>query len=313
MSAPAIVSRDTVKLSERRVDRRAKSLWTIGNLLMLAGVYLLLYVGGLFADEQFNLWAAQGDSDIPVAEVAAAPASEQESTPAPTAPARTTAPVAQLQPATAVAATAVPATPIPVTPVPTEPPEALRLPELNAPPRGSELSSLIPAPPAEGYGPSTITRIAIPSIKVDKKVVEVNWQIQDVNGEQVAVWDVAKYVVGHHSGTANPGQPGNIVLAGHSGGNAYPFNNLFYLKPGDPITLWSDGQEFQYTVTEHHLLDEIGPNVTLEQRKANARFIEPTDNELVTLVTCWPLTGKNKFSQRVVIRAVPAQAAAPNP
>ncbi len=307
MSAPAIPSRDTVKLSELHVDRRGKSLWTIGNLLMLAGVYLLLYVGGLFADEQFNLWAAQGDSDIPMAEVAAAPASEPEPTAGPTTPAPTTAPAAQVQPATAVAATVVPATEVPAAPA--EAPDDLRFPQLNEPPPGSELSSLVPVP-AEGYGPSTITRVVIPRIKVDRKVAEVTWQVQELNGEQVAVWEVAKYTVGHHSGTANPGQPGNIVLAGHSGGKAYPFNDLFYLKPGDPISLWSDGQEFQYTVAEHHLLDEIGPNVTMEQRKANARFIEPTSDEVVTLVTCWPLTGKNKFSQRVVIRAVPAQNSA---
>ena len=56
------------------LSRRGRLIWTTGNLLMLVGLYLLLYVGGLFADEQYNLMAALGDSDLPLPEaVASAP------------------------------------------------------------------------------------------------------------------------------------------------------------------------------------------------------------------------------------------------
>jgi sortase (surface protein transpeptidase) len=120
----------------------------------------------------------------------------------------------------------------------------------------------------------------------------------------VAVWDVDKYRVGHHRGASNPGGGGNIVLAGHSGGKAYPFNDIYYLKPGDLIQLYSDGQPYDYTVSEHILLDEVGQ--PLEQRLENARYIGPADEELVTMVACWPLTGPDKFKQRIVIRAKPA-------
>ena len=40
-----------------------KMLNTLGNLLMLTGLYVLLFVGGLFADEQYNVYAASGAND----------------------------------------------------------------------------------------------------------------------------------------------------------------------------------------------------------------------------------------------------------
>lgn len=268
-----------------RLSRRGKLLWTTGNLLMLAGLYLLLLVGGLVADEQFNLMAAQGDSTITLPEDHQLPASP----PAAKSAVQTT----RGQPDAAARAA-----------VPTSAPARFSLPQLNNPGGGRELNSLVPAANGD-YGPSTVSRILIPRIAVDRKVIEVGWKIEDLNGQQVAIWDVAKYAVGHHEGTANPGQSGNIVLAGHSGGRAYPFNDIYYLKPRDEIVLWSSGRQYQYTVTENLLLDETSPGVTVEQRRANARYIEPTNEEMVTLVTCWPLTGPNKFNQRVVVRARP--------
>ncbi len=127
---------------------------------------------------------------------------------------------------------------------------------------------------------------------------------QAENGQNIAVWDVDKYRVGHHHGTSNPGGGGNIVLAGHSGGYQYPFNDIYYLQAGDVIQLYSNGQLYDYTVTETLVVDEDGQ--PLEKRLENARYIQPTDEEMVTMVTCWPLTGPDKFKQRVIVRAKPA-------
>ena len=292
MNASAL---STTVRSPRMLSRRGKVLWTTGNLLMLIGVYLLLYVGGLFADEQYNLLAAQGDSDIALPDTAVMLPDER-----PVTGAIEPADVAEegerirdlVRPAAA---------------------KRFVLPELNNPGGGRELNSVVPQAAAEGFGPSTISRIVIPAIRVDRKVVEVGWTVEEVNGQQVAIWEVAKYTVGHHTGSANPGQGGNVVLAGHSGGRAYPFNDLYYLKAGDSIILVSKGQQYEYSVTERLVLDEVGPGVTMAQRRANARYIEPTGEEVATFVTCWPLTGPNKFSQRVVIRAAPNRPAAPPP
>ncbi len=54
-------------------------------------------------------------------------------------------------------------------------------------------------------------------------------------------------------------------------------------------------------VSQHIVVDEEGQPI--EVRIANARYIQPTNHEMVTLVACWPLSGKDKFKQRVIIRA----------
>jgi LPXTG-site transpeptidase (sortase) family protein len=164
------------------------------------------------------------------------------------------------------------------------------------------------APTNQAPHQSTVTRVVIPSIGVDSKVVEVGWEVEEQNNQQVAVWQVAEYAVGQHRGSANPGEGGNVVMAGHVGGYGKVFKDLFYVKPGDQITLYSAGQQYLYTVQERLLVTEEG--VADEQHAANAQLIAPTDHEVVTLVTCWPAKGADKFTQRVVVRATPFGATA---
>lgn len=275
--------------------RSHKILWTSGNLLMLLGLYIFLFTGGLLADERYLVYAASGGNDT------MAPVTDASMV-------QTDPPVQAVSPAAQTAEAGAQPTPRPA-PVPAAAPDSPSLPTLNEP--QDELSSAVLPPTVEQepstveQGPSTITRIVIPTIRVDKKVVEVGWTVQrDVSGQAVAVWDVDKYRVGHHTGTSNPGGGGNIVLAGHSGGPAYPFNDIYYLTPGDPIQLYSAGNVYEYRVSEHILLDEVGQ--PLERRIENARYIGPTEEEVITMVACWPLTGPDKFTQRIVIRATPA-------
>lgn len=263
---------------------KRKIIWTIGNVLVLSGMILLLFVGGLFADEQYNVYAASGDNNY-VAPVVAPPA------------------------ATPSQAAHVPAAAVAPTTTQPQAPSRFQIPVLNNG-SGTELNNAVPSQTGTS-GPSTITRIVIPAIKVDRKVVEVGWTIQQIGGQDVAIWNVDKYRVGHNQGSSNPGGGGNIVLAGHSGGNAYPFNDIFYLKKGDLIELTSNGQVYQYAVSDHILVDEVGQ--PLEKRLENARYIEPTNEEVITMVACWPLTGPDKFKQRIIIRAKPIRAANPAP
>lgn len=245
----------------RTFSKRARVLWTLGNALMLFGVVLLLYVGGIYAQAEYDRYAARGDTELPVPQAI--------STPSDTEPAPFT------------------------------------MPSLNAVggfSRDGQVTSAIPSSDQSTHR-STITRIVIPSIDVDSKVVEVGWDVKIQQGQQVAIWQVAEYAVGQHRGSRNPGEGGNIVLAGHVGGYGKVFKNLFSIKPGDQITLYSNGQQYLYTVQEHLLLTEEG--VSVEQHIANARYIGPSDQEIVTLVTCWPAQGPHRFTQRVVIRARP--------
>ena len=245
------------------LSRRAKLLWTVGNTLLLVGIVLLLYVGGIYAQAEYARYAARGDIDAP------APKTISESARAEPAPFTT--------------------------------------PNLNSAPADGQVIGAIPSA-ARATHQSTVTRIVISSIGVDSKVVEVGWEIKRQSGQEFAVWQVAEYAVGQHKGSANPGEGQNIVLAGHVGGYGKVFKDLYYVKSGDQITLYSNEQQYLYVVQERLVLDEEG--VPPEQRAANARYIAPTGNELVTLVTCWPPTGRNKFTQRVVVRAVPFSASA---
>jgi LPXTG-site transpeptidase (sortase) family protein len=226
---------------------------------MLIGVVLLLYVGGVYAQADYERYAARGDTDVPAPVAVSSPAEEE--------PAPFTAPVLSTS--------------------------------------SSADGQIVGAVPdkTQAAHKSTITRVAIPSIGVDSKVVEVGWDVEQQAGQQVAVWQVAKYAVGQHRGSANPGEGGNVVLAGHVGGYGKVFKDLFYVKPGDQITLYSNGQQYLYTVQERLLVTEEG--VSPEQHMANAQLIAPTDHEVVTLVTCWPAKGRDKFTQRVVVQAIP--------
>src|SRR5690349_9631812 len=60
---------------------RARLLWTLGNLCMLIGVVLLLYVGGVYSQAEYERYAARGDTDLPAPPAVSAP--EQADEPAP--------------------------------------------------------------------------------------------------------------------------------------------------------------------------------------------------------------------------------------
>lgn len=252
--------------------RRRRLYWSIGNLLLTAGIYLLLYVGGLYAEAEYMRLAARGDSDIEAPRVIMG---ERRAAVRPLA-------APEAEPALAAPPAMMPAFEAPVL-------------------SNGQITS---APPEEASAHvSTVERIVIPSIKLDAKVIEVGWEIVEQNGQQTAVWQVAEYAVGQHRGSANPGEGGNVVLAGHVGGYGQVFRDLYYVLPGDQVTIYSNGRQFLYTVKERLILDE--ENAPPEQRAANAALIGPTDYEVVTMVTCWPPTGPEKFTQRVVLRAVP--------
>lgn len=260
--------------------RRRRIYLTAGNLMLIGGIYLLLYVGGLYSQAEFHRMAARGDSEIEAPRVLLG---ERAASP------DLSVPRSQLGAAA--------------------PAEPAGLPSFQAPVlNNGQIAS--PIPDAAGaLRPATVERIILPSIKVDSKVIEVGWELVEQGGQQVAVWQVAEYAVGQHVGSANPGEGGNVVLAGHVGGFGQVFRDLYYVRPGEPVVLYSEGRQFLYTVEERLVVTEEG--VSAEQRAENARLIAETDSEVVTLVTCWPATGPDKFTQRVIIRAVPFAAAAP--
>ncbi|NTV99726.1 MAG: sortase [Oscillochloris sp.] len=258
------------------VSSRQKLFWTFGNLLMFTGLYLLFYVGGLYVQIEYQRLAARGDNDLEVPDAI----------------------IAVPRPALQMVIGNI-ARPAAATQAPLVAPTA-HVPQLNV--ANGQIASALPSEIQLAHV-SRIERLVIPSIALDAKVIEVGWRTQDVDGQTIAVWDVAEYAVGQHRGSANPGEGGNVVLAGHVGGYGHVFRDLFYVHPGEQIMIYSGGQEFLYVVQDRLIVDE--EKVTPEQRAENAKLIAPADHEVLTMITCWPPNGPDKFTQRVVVRAVP--------
>jgi len=241
---------------------RRPLLWWLSNGLILAGLFLLLYVGGLYL--------------FPIGRAALHPSP----------------PPVRQAPALAIP------TPSPVPDMPPIPTPSPALPVLNwsRPP-------ISPLPTSRPLWHSEVSRIVIPAIGVDSPVVAVGWHVEEVGGQAMTVWDVARYAVGHHQGSGNPGEGTNIVLAGHSGGYGGVFRRLVEVQPGDEVVLHTTGGQYLYVVEEVLVLKEAGR--PLEERIQNARYMAPTEEERLTLITCWPV---HIYDHRVIVLARPYRA-----
>lgn len=187
------------------------------------------------------------------------------------------------------------------TPTPTSAPFVpVRAPEAPAPAPTLEPTPIVtpgPFPPAATTPP---TRILIPAIKVDAPVVPVGAYYVREGPYLVRYYQVAEYAAGWHQDSALPGAPGNTVIAGHNNMKGEVFRYLSELEPGDQVYLEADGRWYPYRVVQKLLLREVG--VPPEQQFENARWIAPTHDVRLTLVSCWPYETN---THRVIVVAVP--------
>ncbi len=145
-----------------------------------------------------------------------------------------------------------------------------------------------------------ITRILIPAIGVDSKVLDVS----RVKLDGRSVWQVADYAVGRHSDSGLPGEGTNIVMSGHNNINGEVFRHLNRLRKGDEIVLETrSGGRVTYEVAQTRIVLQDG--ATREQRRRNAHFMDPTDTERLTLISCWPYKPWPPY--RIIVIAEPVQ------
>lgn len=155
-----------------------------------------------------------------------------------------------------------------------------------------------------GGGPGQPIRLVIPSLSVDAPVVGVGLEEVSVGEQRFYRWQVPpSYAAGWHNTSAPLGQPGNTVLNGHHNVYGEVFRDLVNLAIGDEIVLYDENGSHSYRVGEQHILLERGQ--PLEVRLANAHWMDPTNDERITLITCWPYTDN---SHRVIIVAYPTPA-----
>lgn len=186
-----------------------------------------------------------------------------------------------------------------ILPTPTPKPPQSSAPEVAVQPPPQPAAP--PADPSEVPLPENLpTHLVINSVGIDSEVVPVGWSIIQKDGFEYSIWQVADYAVGWHKTSAPLGQPGNTVMAGHHNVNGEVFRDLVNVEVGDRVTLYSGNQKYDYIVDLKTIVKEKGEPV--EARKRNAQWIAPTNDERLTLVTCWPYTNN---THRVIVIARP--------
>ncbi|WP_240434524.1 class E sortase [Streptomyces sp. YIM 130001] len=100
-----------------------------------------------------------------------------------------------------------------------------------------------------------------------------------------------KGYAGHYPETAQPGRPGNFALAGHRNTHGEPFRHIDRLRPGDRLTVETEGAEYGYVVdrTLPETLPGDGGVIAKVPRSAvrpSAGYDAP--GYFITLTTCTP-------------------------
>lgn len=177
-------------------------------------------------------------------------------------------------------------------------------------PNTAQAQSIEPAPPAQGpkiahpiRGVALPDRILLPTIDIDIPVVELGWSSAEKDGQIFSEWDVAEYAAGWHKNSALVGEGGNVVMSGHNNILGSVFRELDQLKSGDQITVWAGNQPFEYRVDKVMVVPE--KYASPEQRKDNAKWIGPFDDNRLTLVSCWP---RDDNTHRIIVIAYPVAA-----
>jgi LPXTG-site transpeptidase (sortase) family protein len=96
--------------------------------------------------------------------------------------------------------------------------------------------------------------------------------------------------VGHVPGSAQPGRPGNVALAGHR--DTF-FRRLGQLGRGDRIRIATAARTYEYRVISTTV---VGPE--------RADYQDPTTAPMLTLITCYPFDAIGPAPQRFVVRAL---------
>ena len=144
-------------------------------------------------------------------------------------------------------------------------------------------------------------RIVIPQIALDAPVSAISLAQIDDGYYQ---WTVPnQFEAGWHDNSARLGETGNTVLNGHHNIHGEVFRDLIDLHEGDEIILYDNQRTFVYQVTMKEIFAERDQPIAV--RIQNAQWIAPTEDERITLVTCWPYTDN---SHRLVIVAKPTAA-----
>jgi sortase A len=122
-----------------------------------------------------------------------------------------------------------------------------------------------------------IGRLGIPRLNISAVIVEGTSN------------KTLRRAVGHIAGTALPGQPGNVGIAGHRDTFFRPLRNV---QQDDIITLTTFVGEYRYRVVSIKVV-----------RPDDVAVLNPDEAEILTLVTCYPFYFVGSAPDRFIVRA----------
>jgi sortase A len=131
--------------------------------------------------------------------------------------------------------------------------------------------------PAPAVVDGLIGRIEIARLGVSAMVMEGTEKI------------TLRRAVGHIAGTALPGRPGNVGLAAHRDTFFRPLRGI---RQGDFITLTTVRGDFRYRVVSTRVVPP-----------SEIAVLNPSENEVLTLVTCYPFYFVGPAPSRFIVRA----------
>lgn len=149
--------------------------------------------------------------------------------------------------------------------------------------------------------PTIPNRLEIESIKLDAPIISANPSEIRIGSDIYEQWKAPdEFAVGWHTTSAMLGEVGNTVLNGHHNINGRVFEDLNQVKPGQQVVLYGGNLKYTYIVVNVMILPER--NVDMSVRSENARWILPSNDERITLITCWPAESN---THRLIVVAQP--------
>lgn len=154
----------------------------------------------------------------------------------------------------------------------------------KAPAAAATLDNDLASRPVDVNAPA---KVIINSIAVEAPVIYDQTTINEANFQKALRDGVV-----HYPFTSVPGQPGNVVIFGHSSGQAWApgnykfvFTHLEQVQPGQKVFLEYKGIRYIYEINDKKVVAPTEVSV-----------LNPTAENTLTLITCVPVgTNKNRL------------------
>lgn len=160
-------------------------------------------------------------------------------------------------------------------PVP-EPPAAVS--SENAPAPEVPVQPVPPIPPVPPVAGAWVAKLDAPSVHLSATVLEGSDDGTLARG------------AGHIEYTPLPGQSGNIGIAGH---RDTTFRAVRHLRVGDPLELTTADRVYRYVISKTFVVEP-----------EDVYVLDPGDQPMMTLVTCYPFEFIGHAPHRYIIQAV---------